>query len=215
MMSIFVILSQSSAVAEQNHYGARPHHRSGDNEMELTVSGIVMHASSKPDDSTQDLQHQGNGAFAEYMADLKCVLECFLRDYSSLRDKYSYGEGDHFLAHMLKDIYRSGHPLSELERCEIIIYLWILKETDFLQNIWWQTEDSQTRVLIMALFLCQKGDFDASRGIASFYVPPFYRYSQRFSSEEAKLRVTEWNTLSDNASELRRTLLPVIRQFPN
>ena len=92
-----------------------------------------------------------------------------------------------------------------------MVELFLLGETEYLTLIWWETEDSISRLLIMSLFMCQDGDLNTGRRIASFYIPPFALYCNRFKSDEANRRIQEIQLLQDNISNLRFQLRPVIK----
>ena len=106
-----------------------------------------------------------------------------------------------------------GEPDISTEIYSIILNLWFLKEYEFLENLWWKSENSELRMFIMSLFLCQKGDFSVKNRVASFHVPHFALYSKRFSSEEAELRYGEWLLLEKNIIELRKKLTPLLYQL--
>ena len=117
-----------------------------------------------------------------------------------------------YIAFLLKNEFKAekGNPGYSPRYYEIIVELFLLNETEYLRLLWWETEDSTTRLLIMSLFMCQDGDMDAERRIASFYVPSFASYCERFQSDEAHQRLKEVQLLQDNIVELRHKLRPII-----
>jgi len=93
-----------------------------------------------------------------------------------------------------------------------IVELFFQKDSDYLTLLWWKTEDSTTRLLIMSLYLCQFGDFDPERKLAGFYIPPFSHYSKRYEPTEAERRLQETRLLQDNVLALRRSLQPILKR---
>ena len=114
---------------------------------------------------------------------------------------------------LLKQEFKAekGNQVYSPRYYEIMVELFLLGETEYLTLIWWETEDSLSRLLIMSLFMCQDGDLNTERRIASFNIPPFALYCNRFKSDEANRRIQEIQLVQDNISNLRSQLRPVIK----
>lgn len=122
-------------------------------------------------------------------------------------------EDKEYKVFLLKKEFKAekGNQVYSPRYYEIMVELFLLGETEYLTLIWWETEDSFSRLLIMSLFMCQDGDLDTARRIASFYIPPFALYCNRFKSDEANQRIQEIQLLQNNISNLRFQLRPVIK----
>ena len=122
-------------------------------------------------------------------------------------------EDKEYKVFLLKQEFKAekGNQVYSPRYYEIMVELFLLGETEYLTLIWWETEDSLSRLLIMSLFMCQDGDLDTTRRIASFYIPPFALYCNRFKSDEANRRIQEIQLSQDNISNLRIQLRPVIK----
>ena len=122
-------------------------------------------------------------------------------------------EDKEYQVFLLKQEFKAekGNQVYSSRYYEIMVELFLLGETEYLTLIWWETEDSISRLLIMSLFMCQDGDLDTERRIASFNIPPFALYCNRFKSDEANRRIQEIKLLQDNISNLRFQLRPVIK----
>ena len=122
-------------------------------------------------------------------------------------------EDKEYKVFLLKQEFKAekGNQVYSPRYYEIMVELFLLGETEYLTLIWWETEDSISRLLIMSLFMCQDGDLNTGRRIASFNIPPFTLYCNRFKSDEANRRIQEIKLLQDNISNLRFQLRPVIK----
>lgn len=154
--------------------------------------------------------------FSYYLSRFRIFIRNYSEYHPNIDEIKNRDEADVILCALLQKNELNillKEPDISTEIYSIILNLWFLKEHEFLENLWWKSENSELRIFIMSLFICQKGDFSVKKKIASFHIPPFALYSKRFSSQEAALRHEEWLLLEKHVIELRKYLVPLLYQL--
>lgn len=93
-----------------------------------------------------------------------------------------------------------------------IVQLWVDQQHDFIELLWWQKDDRETRALIVALYWCSQpppGE-DAHQWPAA--VTDFSRHAGRFASLERELRTDETRFVRKHLSAIANELAGLLQK---
>jgi hypothetical protein len=93
-----------------------------------------------------------------------------------------------------------------------IMRLWVAQQRDFVELLWWQKDDRETRAFIVALYWCSHPPplEDAQHWPAS--VADFSGHAGRFASPEKELRVDETRLVRKHLSAIAKELAEVLEK---
>ncbi len=93
-----------------------------------------------------------------------------------------------------------------------ICYLWAHGYSDYTELLWWKKDDPSSRILIVALVLCQFTKL-TDIGCVPEGIIPFTDYAHRFQEMEAKQRNSEINFVKKNRMELAKELSRIMKYY--
>ena len=89
-----------------------------------------------------------------------------------------------------------------------IIRLYKYRKTEFLELLWWKTDNSIKRVIILSCYYATSPENGDRRKIETW--PRFSSHIHRFKSDEKELRYKELEYVEKNEEKLRKILLDLL-----
>lgn len=98
-----------------------------------------------------------------------------------------------------------------------IMQLWVAAQRDFIELLWWQKDDRETRTLIVALFWCSQPPPTDDAHLWPASIVDFPSYGGRFASPEKELRSEEIQFVRQHLSAIAQELAEISKksQSPN
>jgi hypothetical protein len=87
-----------------------------------------------------------------------------------------------------------------------ILQLWVAGQHDFVELLWWQKDDPETRAFIVSLEWCTVTLPDKRSGIWPAGIHNYERMSERFEPTERALRIREIDFVRQNRQTLAKQL---------